>query len=91
MRSVKITLTELSMRLFNLIQAWMLCRYGCMCAFAVTVRWSDCYSDVMSCMCYGRAGVYGIVCGLEKHSFPVVQPDILFLRCKLCQQILFQQ
>ena len=28
-------LSELSMRLFDLVQPWMLCRYGCMCDFAV--------------------------------------------------------
>ena len=33
MKSAPVVLSELSMRLFDLVQAWMLYRYGCICAF----------------------------------------------------------
>ena len=36
-KNVQVVLSESSMRLFDLVQVWMLCRYGCMCAFAVCV------------------------------------------------------
>ena len=42
LKSVQVVLSELSMRLFDLVQAWMLCRYVCMCDFVV------CRSEVYS-------------------------------------------
>ena len=33
-----VALSELSMRMFDLVQEWILCRYGCMCTFAVCME-----------------------------------------------------
>ena len=34
-KSVQVVLSELSMRLFDLVQTWMLRRHGCICAISV--------------------------------------------------------
>ena len=34
-KTEQVVLSELNMRWFDLVQAWMMCRYGCMCTFAV--------------------------------------------------------
>ena len=34
-KSLQVVMSELSMELFDLVQAWMLCKYGCICASVV--------------------------------------------------------
>jgi len=36
-KSVHVVLSELSKRLFEVVQLYMVCRYGCMCVFAASV------------------------------------------------------
>ena len=72
MKSVQVVLSELSMSLFDLVQAWMLCRYGCMCVFVVcmllcvaVIVMSSTY--VMSCVCLGVV----CMCEVLKNGTPV--------------------
>ena len=34
-KNVQVILFELSISLFDFVQVWLLCKYDCMCAFAV--------------------------------------------------------
>ena len=53
---VQVVLSELNMRLFDLIQTWMLCRYGCfmcLCCLSAEVCCSNC-----DAVCIGRVCVF---------------------------------
>ena len=45
--------SELNMRLFALVQAWMMCMCGCMCAFDVYMYHSD-NDNVCTVYVFGR-------------------------------------
>ena len=58
-KTVVIVLFELRMRLFDSFQAWVLCRYGCMCAFEVYVLL--CVTVIV--MSYSMSEVFFFECG----------------------------
>ena len=54
-------LSELSLRLFYLVQPWMLCRYGCMWAFAVNMLLcSDVVCIDFELCCFRSVHVWGV-------------------------------